>query len=67
LWDISGVLLLNILNFSQKNIFESKFCSPFIKDPIKGTTKNVKMSTKSSQSAQNRFLDDILADNPGTK
>jgi hypothetical protein len=50
--------------FFQKNFFESNFSPPFIKDLTKGTTKNVKMSNKSSQI---RFLDDILADNPGTK
>jgi hypothetical protein len=32
-----------------KEVLESYFCSRFIKDSIKGTTKNDKMSNKSSQ------------------
>jgi hypothetical protein len=32
-----------------KEVLESNFCSRFIKDSIKGTTKNDKMSNKSSQ------------------
>jgi hypothetical protein len=33
-------------------VFKSNFCSPFIKDSIKETTKNVKKFTKIAQSAQ---------------
>jgi hypothetical protein len=63
LWDISGPITEHF-QFFQKNFFESNFCSPFFKDSIKGSTKNVKISYKSSQ---NQFLDDIFAENPGTK
>jgi hypothetical protein len=44
------------------------FFSSIIKDSIMETPKNVKKLNKSSQKcSQNRFLDDILTDNPGTK
>jgi hypothetical protein len=45
-------------------VFKSNFFSPIIKDSITETPNNVK---KSNKSAQNRFLDDILINNPGTK
>jgi hypothetical protein len=49
-------------------VFKSNFYSPIIKDSITETPNNVKKSNKSSQKVvQNRFFDDILADNPGTK
>ena len=42
-------------------MLKSNFCSPFIKDSIKETPKNVKKSNKSlPKVAQIRFLDDIL-------
>ncbi len=37
------------LEFFQKNFFKPNFCSPFIKDSIKETPRNVKMWNKSSQ------------------
>jgi hypothetical protein len=40
--------------FFQKSFFESNFCSRFIKDSIKGTTKNVKKSNKSQIAIKKR-------------
>jgi hypothetical protein len=66
--DISGALLPNIFDFSKKTFLNPTFVLHSIKIRLTETPKNVKKSNKSSsESAQNRFLDDILANNPGTK
>jgi hypothetical protein len=50
-WKNSKCSVIGLQEFFKKNFdfFKINFCSPFIKDSIKGTTENVKMSNKSSQ------------------
>jgi hypothetical protein len=67
LWDISGALLLEHFNFSNKTFLNLIFVLHLLKIQLKGLLKMLKSQTKVHKSAQNRFLDDILADNPGTK
>ena len=66
--DISGALLPNIFNFSKKTFLNQIFVHNFLKIQLKLVLKMLKFLNKSSHKvAQNRFLDDILAENPGTK
>jgi hypothetical protein len=60
-------LLSNIFNFAQKTFLNLNFVHGFIEDSITETPKNVKKSNKTSQKfLKIDFLDDILANNPGT-